>query len=232
MIRNPANLIVMKFINFTKLAATSLVLGSLTSCMDIDQEITVNTDNSGAVSMKVTMEESIAAMMDADPENALFAEEKVAAAAKDVENIKSHKTIKETKDGKAIRGLALEIKDLTKDLSEIGKVMSPGETSDEDSKGDAPKFTKLANGNLSFEYEMNAPPMGAEGEEPDPQQMAMMEQMFAGKKFTTKLNGPIVSSNGKIADDKKSVTWEIPWTDMLKGKIEPKIFKAEIGTAK
>ena len=217
--------------------AKSSLLGALaatfalvtTSCMEMAQEFKVNKDMSADVVFTFGMTEQMKQMMDSAPKEEGKAndmsKESIEKTLKANENVASFE-VTEKKEGEMhFVTTKMKVKDVNKGMPDIGPSEEPKDEEAKKKKDEeAPKFEKLPNGNIKFSQKLPAAdPEMANNEEAAGQ----IKAAFANRNMTTVLKGKIVSSNGKVADDKSSVTWEFPMADLMLGKVGIEKMEAE-----
>ena len=203
--------------------ASSLVL---TGCMEFSEEFTLNADGSCEVVLDIGMTQQMVEMAKASGGESPFDKGTFEEDLGDDPNVKDFKVEEKIVGDMSHIIVTATYKDALSGFESIGSAMDQGPEGGGDEG--APKFEKLPNGNLKFTQDLEA----GENMGDDPQQAQMVAAMFAGKNFAVKLNGDIVSSNGEVAADKKSVSWKFPLADLMTGKVELKQLEAEIATGK
>ena len=223
----------MKIRNAKKSALAAVFAAALalvsTSCMEMAQEFKVNKDMSADVVFTFGMTEQMKQMMDAAPKEEGKAndmsKESIEKTLKANENVASFEVIEKKEGEMHFVTTKMKVKDVNKGMPDIGPSEEPKDEEAKKKKDEEePKFEKLPNGNIKFTQKLPAAdPEMANNEEAAPQ----IKAAFADRNLTTVIKGKIVNANGKIADDKSSVTWEFPMADVMLGKVDIKTMEAE-----
>ena len=210
---------------------------SLSSCIDVKQDIWINKDGSGKFIFDVGISKQMKAMMEGfggleglggeeeegggneipfsdDPE-------KVIKELKENEFVKSAE-FKEAKDAKYERTIyTIELSDITK-IKDVMKSSSLGAAAEQlggegqlDESNDF-EIKKTDKGT----FEILATMKGDEDEVPDDPQEAefaatMMKQMFGDAAMTLRINAPAITHNGK--EEEEAIVWTIPLADLATG---------------
>jgi len=205
------------------LAAVSAlsVMFLFSGCLETKTEYWFNSDGSGKVVFDLGISKQLAG---AEKMEALVkdAQEKARRREKS-SNVKSV-SVRSYLDGDFSHFVVeMEIRDMSKSWEDSSSnAVSNGDQMEKTLFIDGLSVRKLESGNISFERRFP----GGEGEgNPTP---PAMESFFAGRNATVVVHAPgIVSANGALSDDGRTVTWKIPMLDVIKGKVTHPL-KAEL----
>ena len=202
----------------------------LVGCFEVNEEITINGNGSGAVIFETSIDDGVVKLLSLGQDSGTFFDRNALdERLKTSENVERFE-IREKVEGKARKTTVdVTVKDMTetmKDFTDLASDSVKDKLDVGDGSGEKPLFrvTKLENGNLKFTQDM----AGGKKAESNP----LLSGMFSGKYFRVKVNGNIVSANGSIAEDKNSVSWEIPIAQLMNGSSTLKLLEAEIEGAR
>lgn len=206
---------------FTALAA--LVLGG---CIEITQEVWINGDGSGRMTMDLGLSEQLLSMAGSGGEDPLakFREQakKTKAELQKDPNVSSVAITERKEGGDQHFVYDVQVKDVTRlrdvesRLSSSGPLGEDGKVRD---KGEF-KIEKQPNGRLLFLMRLQTPKQdGKGGKQADALARGMAAAMFGNRAVTIRLHAPkIADTNGTLDDQKTTVEWRIPLVDLISEK--------------
>ena len=236
----------MKWLRFVLICAA---LFCFSGCIDYLEEIWINADGSGKLKVDMGIAETFVSMGKSfgmeDSSNDMQKQ-----YLKKKEELEKNPNVQKVDFKDFTQGdmhhfvFDIDVKDIFK-VGELTRKleMSQMETQgQQDTAGKSEvRIEKLPNGNIQFvqlfkgekkESSSQGMPMGEQGDSSgvnyDSMGQAMAMSMFGDKGVTIRVHGPsIVSSNGKIDDEKKMVEWKIGLAEMSKGSFSKEL-NAEI----
>lgn len=203
---------------------------SLVGCIELDEEITIHGDGSGKAVFELSLNEKMVKLASFAQESGTFFDRNaIEAQLKASENVEHYDIREKTEDGTRRTTFDMTLKDMTVDMEGLGKFASD-DVKDRldvgDKRAEDPPFTvrRLENGNFKFVQSIS----GGQKIESNP----LLSGIMSGKYMRVKLIGKVVSANGTIAEDKQSVSWEIPIAQLMSGTTTLKALEAEIEGAR
>jgi hypothetical protein len=206
------------------LAAFLASLTSLAGCLDVTEEIRVNGDGSGRLYVDLAVSEKVTALaaLAGSPSAVPFHEDDLRAALAASDNIESFTVSTRQDDGMTHTEVTALVKDFTRPLPSLKAPEADGSANEEA----LVPFTirRLGNKNLHFVHELTAMVDSA-----NKQATGLLAGLaLADRHLTVRLYGKIISANGRIADDKLSVEWRIPLSQLFAGTTVIRQLEAEI----
>ena len=201
-----------------------LALLFLAGCLDLTEEIRLNGDGSGRLMIDLGVSEKVNALatLAGNKSPMPFNEEDLRKALEDSENIESFTISTRQSNGMAHTVLDAVVRDFTRPLPSLRRSGTAGQGTEE---AVAP-FTvrRLDNRNLRFVHKLSpllAPEAG--------QATNLLAGLALSNRYlSVRLYGNIVSSNGTIAEDQRSVSWKIPLSQLLAGTTVINQLEAEV----
>lgn len=209
----------------TVIALSFGALSALAGCLDVTEEIRVNGDGSGRLHVDLAVSDKVTALaaLAGDKSPLPFNEADLRTALSSSDNIESFTVT--TKQGDAMTHTVVEavVKDFTRPLPRLQTSPTDGSATTEA----LVPFTirRLENKNLHFRHELS----GVGNGKAKNQAAGLVAGLaLADRNLTVRLYGNIVSANGNVAEDKRSVEWRIPLAQILAGTAVLRELEAEI----
>ncbi len=205
-------------------AAALAALATLAGCLDVTEEIRVNGDGSGRLLIDLALSEKVTAIaaLAGNKAEIPFNEDDLKSALAASDNIESYTVTTRQGDGMAHTIVDAVVKDFTRPLPSLA---SPGADGRSAIETMAP-FTirRMENKNLRFVHELKSLADSA-----NKQAAGILAGLaLADRHLNVRLYGNIVSANGNIAEDKRSVEWRIPLAQLIAGTTVIRQLEAEI----
>jgi hypothetical protein len=200
----------------------------LTGCFEVSEDLTIHGDGSGRIVFEIGLDENIAKLAALGNDSGTFFDRnKLEERLKTSENVEKYEIRERMENGVQRTIVDVMVKDMTEDMDGLGDLASKdvAEKLDVGDKSAAPfVFTRMEGGNFKFTQNVTK----EKKEDTNALVAGLMSSQLSGKYMRVKLNGAIVSANGSIAEDKKSVSWEIPMAQIVNGTAMVKTLEAEI----
>lgn len=222
-----------------------LMTMACTGCLELTQEIWVNADGSGRMTLDIALPQGLMAMASESEGGSPFMEnqaeyERLKAHPEEIPNLRSldHREYVEGEFHHFV--IELEVDDVTA-LPETMEQLQARTTIGEEQSGEAEevaspaemRLERLGGGRMLFVQPLVNEGLAAGTSEPGMEEMeeagqAFLASMFAGRYFTVRLHAPkVTSTNGTVDGTAQSIEWKIPMTDLMSQQ-GPEELRAEI----
>jgi len=214
-------------------AALTAVSASMTGCLETKTEYWFRSDGSGKVVFDLGVSKQLSPKM-----GELVEKAKREIAENDDRNVRNA-SVRTYDDGDISHvEISFDVVDMTlisgdSDVLFGNSLGGGGDEGNKEKMMDGVTIKRLPSGNILFERKFKRPDAEqatADGKKDGDEAMAnaMAASFLAGKFATVIVHADrIVSANGKISKDRKTVTWKVPMADIIGGKPIPDI-KAEL----